>query len=85
MSTFCGIFFFRGVGKKKHPHNTVEILRLFSVKKIGLVCVWFLGILNKNPDNIRNFAIIFFYNWKSTLPTILSNICTNFSGLSDEI
>ena len=83
--TFCGIFFPALSGKKKHPYNTVETLRPFSVTKLGHICVWVLRFLDKNRDNIGTFVVIVFYNWKSTLPSILTNICTNISCFSDEI
>ena len=57
---FLRYFFFPRCRKKKHPYNTVEILRLFSVKKIGLMCVWVFRFLNKNTHYINNFVIIFF-------------------------
>ena len=58
---FLRYFFFPALSeKKKHPYNTVEILRLFSVKKIGLMCVWVFRFLNKNTHYINNFVIIFF-------------------------
>ena len=33
---------------------------VFSVKKLGIVCVWVIRFLDKNPDNIGNFVTIFF-------------------------
>ena len=54
------VFFFSALSEKKKPYNTVEILRLFSVKKIGLMCVWVFRFLNKNTHYINNFVIIFF-------------------------
>ena len=82
---FLRYFFSRFCREKINPIIQVKILRVFSVKKIGIVCVWVIRFLDKNPDNIGNFVIIFFYNWKSTLPTILSNICANISCFSDKI
>ena len=56
--TFCGTFFPRFVGKKKHSYNTAEILILFSVK-IGLICVWVLRILDKTPITLVILYIFF--------------------------
>ena len=47
--------------------------------------MWVLGILDKSTDSIGIFVIIFFYNWKLTFPTILSNSCTNFCCFSNQI
>ena len=82
VSTFCGILF--PLCRKKKPYNTLKILRQFSLKNLGLICVWVFRFLDKNCNNICNFVIIIFHNRKSTLPTILSNICTNISSFSYE-